>query len=169
MSRNFYDAKKFQNVTRRYFNLPAKFGGDADNGGYTFGLTNPGTLTHVEKWYPAGAIEIKKIGVFTASTSNNASGAGLNFRFLTRGASASVIGTIKWASATQAEGVISGSKIGTNLTVRQCKKGEYITIQTFEPTTITNGTEVKATTSGGAAFFIDYRSKFNNEQTGWDT
>ena len=168
MGKNFYDAEKFEVVRRKWFNLPAKYGGVGTGGGFTFGTNDPGTLTHVEKWYPAGPIDIKKVGVFTASTSNNADGGGMNFRFLTRGASASVIATMKWASATQAEGAISASKLGSNLTVKQCKKGEYITIQTFEPTTITNGTEVKSTTTGGAAFFIDYSPKYVVGGSNWD-
>jgi len=165
---DFYDDSKFNAVKRRYFGLTKKWGGDAA-GGFSFGTHDPGTLTHVEKWFPAGPIEIKKVGVFTASTSNNASGGGLGFRFLTRGASASVIGTMKWASATQAEGVISASKIGTALTVTQCKKGEYITIMTTEPTTMSaTASEVKATTSGAAAFFVDYVRRYSPDSTNWD-
>lgn len=168
MSRNFYDAAKFHTVKRKWFGLPKKWAGDAA-GGFSFGTNNPGTITHVEKWYPAGPIEVKKIGVFTASTSNNASGGAMGFRFLTRGASASVIGTMKWASATQSEGLISASKIGSSLTTVQCKKGEYITIQTTEPTTLSaTASEVKSTTSGAAAFFIDYTPKYDYESDNWN-
>ena len=168
MSKNFYDAGKFQTLKRKWFGLPKKWAGDAA-GGFTFGTVNPGTLTHVEKWFPAGPIEVKKIGVFTASTSNNASGGGLGFRFLTRGASASVIGTMKWASATQNEGLISASKLGAALTVAQCKKGEYVTIQTTEPTTRSaTASEVKSTTSGAAAFFIDYTPRYTPGGDNWN-
>lgn len=163
-----YDDAKFGVIERKWFGLPKKWGGDAATG-FTFGTHDPGTLSHVEKWFPAGAIEIKKVGVFVSSTSNNASGGCKSFRFLTRGASASVIATIRWSSCTQSEGAISGSKIGSALTVRQCKKGEYITIQSLEPTTNSaTATEVKATTSGAAAFFIDYRRKWVADETGWD-
>lgn len=167
-SRNFYDAEKYDVLERQWFALPATYGGDGLSG-VDFGTHNPGTLTHVAKWFPAGAIEIKKIGVLTASVSHNASGGGLGFRFLTRGASASVIGTMKWASSTQAAGLISASKAGSNLTVRQCKAGEYITIQTTEPTTFSGtASEVKGTTSGRAAFFVDYVRKYVESDANWD-
>jgi hypothetical protein len=67
------------------------------------------------------------------------------------------------ASATVNEGVVAASKGGSSLTVNQCKAGEYVTIKTFEPTTPASATEVKATTSGAAAFFIDYIPKFDND------
>jgi hypothetical protein len=169
MGRNFYDAGKYQTVRRKWFGLPKKFGGDAVSGGFTFGTHDPGTITHVQKWFPEGPIDIKKVGVFTASTSNNASGGGMNFQFLTRGASASVVATLKWASATQAGGVISASKLGSALTVTQCKAGEYVTIRSLEPTTMSaTASEVKATTTGGAAFFIDYAPKFVYDADNWD-
>lgn len=148
-----YDDATYGQRLRKWFGLPKKWGGDAATG-FTFGTHDPGTLSHVEKWYPQGPIEIKKIGVFVSSTSNNASGGLMNFRFLTRGASASVVGTLKFSSCTESEGQVPASK--TSLTVTQCKAGEYITVTSFEPTTKTKGTEVKSTTSGAAAFFIDY-------------
>jgi hypothetical protein len=160
-----YSNAKYGFVQRKWFGLPKKWGGDAASG-FTFGTNNAGTLTHVEKWYPQGPIKIKKIGVFVSSTSNNASGGLMNFQFLTRGASASVIGTLQFSSCTESEGQIPASK--TSLTVAQCKKGEYVTVKSYEPTTKTNGTEVKATTSGAAAFFIDYVPRYANDSTNWD-
>ena len=78
----------------------------------------------------------------------------MNFQFLTRGASASVVGTLQAASATCSENTITASK--TSLTVSQCKAGEYLTIKSYEPTRTGSGTEVKATTTGRVAFFVDY-------------
>jgi hypothetical protein len=178
-----YEDSKYGFRQRKWFGLGAKWGGEATPymyssfatltitekgvkaGGFYMGTHDPGTITHVEKWYPSGPILIKKVGVFICSTLNNASGGLANFQFLTRGASASVIGTVQVSSCTESEGTIAASK--TSLTVDQCKAGEYITIKSYEPTTKTNGTEVKATTTGRVAFFIDYVPRF--DQSGrWD-
>lgn len=159
----FYDHPKFGVTRRKWFGLAKKWGGDAA-GGFSFGTHDPGTLSHVEKWYPEGPIRIQKVGVFMCSTSNNASGGCKSFRFLTRGASASVIATMKNASCTVNEGTLCASKAEAALTVRQCKAGEYITIQSIEPTTRSaTASEVKSTTSGAAAFFIDYIPTFDND------
>lgn len=163
---SFYEENKYGARRRKWFGLPKKWGGDAA-AGFTFGTHDAGTLSHVEKWFPEGPIEVRKIGVFVSSTSNNASGGLMNFQFLTRGASASVIGTLQFSSCTESEGQIPASKEEAALTVVQCKAGEYITIKSYEPTTKTKGTEVKSTTSGAAAFFIDYVPRF--DQSGrWD-
>jgi len=180
---SFYSDGKFGQRNRKWFGLGAKWGGEMSPymyssfatltisekgvkaGGFFLGTHDPGTLTHVEKWYPPGPISIKKIGVFVCSTLVNASGAGMNFQFLTRGASASVIGTVKMASCTVAEAA-KASK--SSLTVTQCKAGEYITIKSFEPTTFSaTASEKKATTTGRAAFFIDWVPKFDIDGR-WD-
>lgn len=179
-----YDDSKYHVRRRKWFGLGTKWGGEGlpylyssfatltlttsgvKAGGFFIGTHDPGTMTHVEKWFPEGPIQIKKVGVFCCSTSNNASGGCMNFQFLTRGASASVIATMKTSSCTISEAAIAASK--TSLTVDQCKAGEYITIKSFEPTTrCATATEVKSTTSGRFAFFVDYIPKY--DRTGrWD-
>lgn len=178
-----YDDAQYSTRYRKWFGLGAKWGGDAlpylyssfatltisekgvKAGGFFLGTHDPGTLTHVEAWRPNGAIEIKKIGVFVCSTLLNASEGVTNYQFLTRGASASVCGTLQAASATCSENTITASK--TSLTVSQCKAGEYITIKSYEPTT-GSGTEVKATTTGRVAFFVDYVPAYDNTEH-WDS
>lgn len=162
-----YDDAQYGVYRRKWFGLPKKWGGDSA-GGFTFGTHDPGTLTHVEKWYPAGPIDIKKVGVFMASTSNNASGGCMNFQFLTRGASASVVATMRCSSCTVNEGTLAASKAGSSLTVSQCKAGEYLTIKSYEPTTRSaTASEVKSTTSGAAAFFVDYVPTYDGSH--WDS
>lgn len=182
-----YDHGKYGHRQRKWFGLGPKWGGDAMltvatadpmtaitklqdgeiTGGFPLGTHDPGTLTHVAKWYPEGPIKIKKIGVFCCATINNASGGLPNFQFLTRGASASVIGAVQLSSCTVSEGTLDASKTYANLTVANCKAGEYITIKSYEPTTKTKATEVKATTSGRVAFFIDYVPWFVVDGTQW--
>lgn len=167
-----YDDAQFSTKYRKWFGLGPKYGGEGvpywyssfatltiktaghTRGGFFLGTHDPGTITHVSAWRPQGPIEIKKIGVFVCSTLLNASEGVMNFRVLTRGASASVVGTLHAASATCSENTITASK--TSLTVTQCKAGEYVQIQSYEPTRTGGGTEVKATTTGRVAFFIDY-------------
>jgi hypothetical protein len=175
-----YDDSNYTQKYRKWFGLGTKWGGEGNPyghlssdarasiaavgpkgvgaGGFFLGTANPGTLTHVEAWRPQGPIEIKKIGVFCCSTMTNASEGVMNFQFLTRGASASVIGTLHAASATVSENTITASK--TSLTVTQCKAGEYITIKSVEPTRTGSATEVKATTAGRVAYFVDYVPAF---------
>jgi hypothetical protein len=167
-----YDDNHYSTKQRKWFGLGPKWGGEGITfipgsyatqaleifgmgaGGFFLGTHDPGTLVHVEAWRPQGPIEIKKIGVFVCSTLLNGSEGVMNFQFLTRGASASVVGTLHAASATCSENTITASK--TSLTVTQCKAGEYITIKSYEPTRTGSGTEVKATTTGRPAFVIDY-------------
>jgi len=178
-----YNDSKYGFRQRKWFGLGAKWGGEMSpyayssfatltisekgvkSGGFFLGTHDAGTLTHVEKWYPTGPIEVKKVGVFVCSTLANASGAGMNFRFLTRGASASVIAAVKMASCTVAEAAIASA---VSLTVAQCKAGEYITIQSYEPTTFSaTASEKKATTSGRVAFFIDWVPTYDTSGR-WD-
>jgi hypothetical protein len=168
---NTYDDGVYGVRMRKWFGLGPKGGGEGipfvpgsvatENleiavrygaGGFYLGTNNPGTISHVEKWFPQGPIQIKKIGVFVCSTLLNASEGKMRFNFLTRGASASVVGTIVMSTATVAEGAFA-SKVA--LTTTKCKAGEYLTIQSCESVT-TGGTERKATTTGRPAFFVDY-------------
>jgi len=178
---NTYDDNVYGTRMRKWFGLGPKWGGEGipfvigsqatqnleiacryGAGGFYLGTHDPGTISHVEKWFPQGPIQIKKIGVFVCSTLLNASEGKMQFRFLTRGGSASVIGTVVMASATVAESVFA-SKVA--LTTTKCKAGEYLTIQSYEPKTNT-GTEVKATTTGRPAFFVDYVPLFDPARWG---
>lgn len=178
----FYNDAQFGFRQRKWFGLGSKWGGDAPAqsqatdpdtiravdrykaGGFGLGTHDPGTLTHVEKWYPQGPIQIKKVGVFVCSTVNNASGGYPNFQFLTRGASGSVAATVQFSSCTANEGTFAASK--STITVNQVKAGEYMTIKSYEPTTPASATEVKATTSGRVAFFVDYVPKYDPDRWG---
>lgn len=180
----FYDKAQYGFRMRKWFGLGPKWGGDGvpyyissfatftvENakvaGGFFLGTHDPGTITHVEKWYPQGPISVKKVGVFVCSTLANASGGCMNFKFLTRGASASVIATLRMASCTVAEGAIGASKAQADFTVDHAKAGEYLSIQSYEPTTRSaTATEVKATTSGRVAFFVDYVPKYDGDRWG---
>ncbi len=166
---NMYDDAKFGVVERKWIGLTKGYGGDAAAGFDLAAATHdPGTVSHVSKLFFPGAIEVRKIGAFVTSDVSNASGGLMNFRVLTRGASASVCGDFSFSSGTVAAGVIGASKLAANLTVTQCKKGEYMTFQSLEPTTKTKATEVKATTTGKVAFFVDYIRKYvSGDNVGW--
>jgi hypothetical protein len=72
-----------------------------------------------------------------------------------------VIATVQMSSCTVAEAAFASK--GT-ITTNQCKAGEYLTIQSYEPTTPASATEVKATTTGRVAFFVDYVPKYDPDR-----
>lgn len=176
-----YSSDIYGRRCRKWFGLGPRWGGEGlvytvgsyatqtlemittGRGGYYLGTHDPGTLTHVEKWFPQGPIEIKKIGVFICSTLLNASEGKMGFRFLSRGASASVVGTLVMSSATVSEAAFA-SKV--SLTTTKCKAGEYITCQSYEPVTTGGATEIKATTTGRVAFFLDYVPLYDPDRWG---
>lgn len=161
---NFYDDGKFGVITRKWFGLTKKWGGDVA-AGYTYATAHGTSITHLAKWYPRGPIKITKAGSMTMATLSNASSDLHKGRVRTRGASASI--AIQWAlknTSTQVLQTVFASNTpnltykGTAsvmMTTAQCKAGEYITIMTATPTT-DKATRVQATTNGTSAFFVDY-------------
>lgn len=158
---NVYSDSKFGVITRKWFGLTKKWGGDCANG-YTFGTTDATTQNQLAKFYPRGPIKLLKAGTFNLATVTNASVDRIPVRILTRGASASVGCVFYNAKGNQA--VIAST---TTFTAAKVKAGEYLNIKTGTPQT-DNGTAANtATTSGTVAFFIDYVPTFDS--TGkWD-
>lgn len=156
---NFYDDSKFGVITRKWFGLTKKWGGDVA-AGYTFGTTDATTQAQLARWYPRGPVKMVKAGSFVLATITNASVDRIPARVLTRGASASVAfswNIPKGNTAAFASDVTAG--------VAQVKAGEYITIRTGTPQT-DNGTAANtATTTGTVAFFVDYVPTYD---TKWD-
>lgn len=177
---NAYDDSKFGVITRKWFGLTKKLGGDLPGlittssetgyvGGYEFGSAT--TTTHLARWYPRGPIEIKKVGYMVACTMvGKATNKGRReFRFLTRGASASVIAKLLPATCGTVNQYTFNSS--SSLTVSQCKAGEYISIKSGTPVTYTTtyalGTAVQGTVNGTLAFFIDWVPAFDADGK-WD-
>ena len=179
---NFYDDSKFGVVTRKWFGLTKKWGGDVA-AGFTYATAHGTSITHLAKFYPRGPIKIVKAGSMTIATLANASSDLHIGRIRTRGASASV--AVQWylkSTSTQVvQTVIASNVPGRSLPtgnppaaantsgvtlINQCKAGEYISVMTATPTT-DKATRVQATTSGTTVFFVDYIPAFDS--TGkWD-
>lgn len=174
---NFYDDSKFGVITRKWFGLTKKWGGD-NAAGYTYGTAHGTSITHLAKWYPRGPIRITKAGSMTIATLANASSDLHIGRIRTRGASASV--AVQWylkSTSTQVlQTVIASNNVGRSLPtgnppsaantssvtmINQCKAGEYISVMTATPTT-DKATRVQATTSGTSVFFVDYVPTFDS-------
>ncbi len=164
---NAYDSGKYGVIQRTWFGLMTAWGGTAATG-ITFGSGTK--LTHVKGWYPPGPIKIKKVGYFVQCTMV---GAATNkgrrrFRFFTRGASASVIGATSPATA----GTVAVRTFNsiTSFTVNQCKKGEYIYIDSASARTVCTtwalSTAGRGTVNGTLAFFVDWYPDFGSS---WDT
>src|SRR5512137_1060860 len=160
---NSYDDSKFGVITRNWFGLTQKLGGaDAV---ITFGSAT--RTTHITRWYPRGPIKVKKVGYLVAATMvGKATNKGRReFRFLTRGASASVIAKLLPATCGTVSQYTFNST--TSLTVAQCKAGEYISIQSGTPVTYTTtyalGTASPGTVNGSLAFFIDWVPAYDQD------
>lgn len=157
---NFYDDSKFGVITRKWFGLTKKLGGDVA-AGYTLATTDATTISQLARWYPKGPIKFVKFGSFVLATLVNASVDRVPVRLLTRGASASVGGV-----AYSAKTLFSfGSTV--TFTVNKCKAGEYISIRTGTPQTDKGTAANTATTTGTLAFFLDYVPTYN-EDGKWD-
>src|SRR3990167_6113783 len=95
---NFYEDSKFGVITRKWFGLTKKLGGDVA-AGYTLATTDATVISHLARWYPRGPIKILKMGSFVLATLVNASVDRVPVRLLTRGASASV-GAVAYSAKT---------------------------------------------------------------------
>lgn len=153
---NFYDDAKFGVITRTWFGLTQKNGGqDA-----AIVFSSATTTTHITKWHPRGPIKIQKVGYLVQATMvGKATNKGRReFRFLTRGASASVVAKLLPATCGTVSAYTFNST--TSLTVAQVKAGEYVTIKSGTPVTYTTtyalGTAVQGTVNGSVAFFVDW-------------
>lgn len=153
---NFYDDGKFGVITRKWFGLTKKWGGETAAGFVTFTATHGvTTVTHVAKWYPRGPIRMIKAGAFVLATVTHVSGSHPQVmgQIKTRGASASLAcNYIARADATAIQAVVGS---GVTFAVSQCKAGEYVAVRTATPVTA-KGTRVLSTITGSMAFFIDY-------------
>ncbi len=168
---NKYDDGKYGVITRKWFGLTKKVGGETA-AGFTFGSGDPGPdSVHVTRFYPKGPVDIIKFGFLTLGTIGH-SGSTIDravCRLIGRGASASVMASVNLlaASVTIAQYAI-GSIEGANTTefpINHVKAGEYISITTATKET-DNGTDLGSTLTGTVAFFIDMVPTFDPAK--WD-
>lgn len=170
---NFYDDSKYGVITRKWFGLTKKWGGDVAAGYVLNAVTHGATsVSHLAKWFPRGPIKVVKAGSFAVATLANASSDLHKARLKTRGASASmgVLWFIKNTSTSISQAAFASNvpnytaKGSGSVTYPTVKAGEYLQIITATPVT-DKGTRVQATTTGTVAFFVDYVPKFDAK---WD-
>lgn len=157
---NFYSDSKFGVITRKWFGLTKKLGGDAASG-YTLATTDATVISQLARWYPRGPIKFVKFGSFVLATLVNASVDRVPVRLRTKGGSASAA-----AVAYQAKTLFSFGSTST-FTLDRCEAGSYVSIVTGTPQTDKGTAANTATTTGTLAFFLDYVPTFDS--TGkWD-
>lgn len=167
---NTYSDGRYQVVTRKWFGLTKKHGGDAATG-YTFGTTDATTTIQVARWYPKGPIRIIKFGAMFLATKASSSAEKVLAKLYGRGGSASLMATFDLLSTSAAINPFVFASIErtgnrTDFTRTLNKAGEYIMIRTATPAT-DKGTAANTSTTGGTvAFFIDYKPSF--DETEWD-
>ena len=169
---NAYDDSRYSVITRTWFGLTGKWGGQGvayfqsgtiGVGGY-WGTTDNTSATLLQGWYPRGPIKMLKFGCMILATCTNDSNDLFPVYLKTRGASASAGATlyIKNTSTGMAPRTINST---TTFTVSQVKAGEYVYIRSGTPTTDDGTTANTATTTGTVAFFIDWVPTYSNK---WD-
>ena len=169
MSTSFYDDAKYGVISRKWFGLTKKFGGDCA-AGYTLGSAT--AITHLARWYPKGPINIIKCGLRVLATlstgATNASTERVPVRFYkSSGAGASQetvldsfnINVGDHADTPAIRTIASGGK---SLSSPEVEAGRFITIRTGSVTTA-GGTApgTNGTVYGTLAFFIDWQPRFD--------
>lgn len=145
-----YSDGKYGVITRKWFGLTKKYGGDCA-AGYTLGTTDATAIGHLARWYPKGPIKIVKAGSFTLATLNGSGVDKIDCRVKIRGASASLCASFNcFASAQFSFGSTSTISAEVN------KAGEYVSIRTGTPETDKGTVKNTSTTTGTLAFFVDW-------------
>jgi hypothetical protein len=158
-----YDDARFGVITRHWFGLTKKYGGETA-AGYTLGTTDATVQTHIARWYPKGPIRIVKAGSFTLATLNGSGVDRIVCRVKSRGASASLVASFNCFSSAQFSFASDEA-----LTASQCKAGEYMTITTGTPETDNGTAKNTSTTTGTLAFFVDWTPKYDPVKWNPDT
>lgn len=151
-----YNDAKFGVIERKWFGLTKKMGGDCATG-YTFGTTDATSANQVVRWYPKGPIKFKKFGYMVLGTIGGG-GTGMDVipaRLRIEGVNDSSTVNIPTAGAPYS--------MGSTLTFTKgvLDAGSYLDIITGTPQTAKGTTAYNATTTGTAAFFIDYQRLFH--------
>ncbi len=152
---NSYDDAKYGVVTRKWFGLTKKYGGETA-AGFTLGTTDATAIEHVAKWLPRGPIALVKAGSFTLATLNGSGVDKIDCRIKVRGASASLAASFN-CFASAAESFASDM----SLSATQVKAGEYLSVRTGTPETDNGTAAITSTTTGTLAFFVDYKPRFD--------
>lgn len=156
-----YADGKFGVITRKFFGLTVKHGGETA-AGFTFGTTDATKRVHVTRWRPRGPIKLLKAGILRLATFTHASSDLVPVRFRVRGASASLACTLY---AKQTATAVAANTIASTPTLayRNIKAGEYLTIDSGTPRTDKGTAANTATCLGTAAFFVDYVPTFDSD------
>jgi hypothetical protein len=169
MTRSFYDDAKYGVISRKWFGLTKKLGGDTA-GGYTLGSAT--AITHLARWYPKGPINIIKCGLRVLATlataATNSSLERMPVRFYKSSASAAsqdtVIDSFNLYVGDNAAnpGIFGIASGGKTLSSPEVEAGRFITIRTGSVTTA-GGTEpgTNGTVFGSLAFFVDWVPRFD--------
>ena len=156
-----YDDGQYGVITRKWFGLTKKLGGDCA-AGYTLGTTDATAVAHVARWYPRGPIKVLKAGSFTLATLNGSGVDRIDARVKVRGASASLAAS--WDAFSSAQYTFASA---ISMSAVQVKAGEYLSIRTGTPETDNGTAKNTSTTTGTLAFFVDYVPMY--DVTKWNT
>ena len=145
-----YSDGKYKVITRKWFGLTKKHGGDCA-AGYTLGTTDATAIGHLARWYPKGPIDIVKAGSFTLTALNGSGVDKIDCRVKVRGASASLCASFNCFASAQ-----YSFASDSTMAVQRVKAGEYVSIRTGTPETDKGTVMNTSTTLGTLAFFVDY-------------
>ncbi len=163
-----YDDAKYGVITRKWFGLTTKLGGDRPVGTGVFTIGSGATcVSKVARWYPRGPIRLVKAGVMVVATLQKrvASNTELRHRFFADGASASlgILVTHDPGTATQVAPYTISSSV--TITRARVKAGAYMMIKTATPQSDENSRRTSSVL-GSLAYFVDYEPYFDEK---WKT
>jgi hypothetical protein len=170
MTTSFYDDGKYGVISRKWFGLTTKLGGDVQTTGlYT--IASATAITHLARWYPKGPINIIKCGLRVLATLSTGATANqteiLPVRFYKSSAAGASMNTLidsfscyvgDHTSNPGQYGIASGGKA---LSSPEVEAGRYITIRTGTTTTAGGTESTVGTVDGTVAFFIDWVPRFD--------
>lgn len=164
-----YDDGKFGVITRKWFGLSTKHGGEYAADALTaFEVGSAATcVAKTARWYPRGPIQLIKAGIMVVATLQKrvASNWELRHRFFADGASGSVGISITHDPGTATQVAPFTIASSTTITRARVKAGSYMRVKTATPQTDSN-TRLTSSVLGTLAYFVDYKPMFQDGK--WD-
>lgn len=161
---NFYDDSKFGVITRRWFGLTEKVGGEASSG-YTFGTTDATVIEHLARHYPRGPIAIQKAGAFVLAT---VGGGGTVFDKIPGYVTKNGV-RVSDLNFDISDGAAQFSNASVEPTAdTRIDSGSYLGFETATPQSDNGTAGNTATVTGTVAFFVDYKPVFDLDGA-WDS
>lgn len=154
---NTYDDSKYGIITREWFGLVKRLGGENPNSTGGFSISSGTSTSFVARWYPKGPVTIKKVGYRAQTALGGASRTRQMLRFKTNNAN-DVIANIKPTTTTVSQYTLAST---TSLTTNYVTAGSYVAIDGRPVKNNAANTLSGNAVTGTFALFIDWVPKYS--------